>query len=353
MNRNNVTAILIVLVILIVGWWYLFRPKTEVGLTLSQAKIIAQNSECVQKGTIGENGTYNQNSKTWWIDFTPNPQYAQNLCNPACVVSEASNTAEIDWRCTTAIKPASKDDLIVLDTPLPQSSVQSPLKISGRARGSWYFEASFPVKLYDAKHKLISQTVAQAQSDWMTNDYVPFTATLTFISTTANGTLVLEKDNPSGLPQNENQLAVPITFTSTVPATTEVGTHIKLYYYNPALDQGPGGAQCSEKGLVAVERVIPATTTPLKASIELLLKGELTPAERAQGITTEFPLTGVSLKSATLNQGVATLTFNDPQNKTGGGSCRTAVLWAQIEKTAKQFSSITSVRFMPTNLFQP
>jgi len=140
---------------------------------------------------------------------------------------------------------------------------------------------------------------------------------------------------------------------SITPVSAETGTSIKLYFYNPALDQGPGGVQCSKKGLVAVERVIPQTTTPLKDSIELLLRGELSEDEQGQGITTEFPLPGVSLKSATITKGVATLTFNDLQNKTGGGSCRVAVLWAQIEATARQFSTVTSVRFLPEELFQP
>ncbi|MES2135315.1 MAG: GerMN domain-containing protein [Patescibacteria group bacterium] len=144
-----------------------------------------------------------------------------------------------------------------------------------------------------------------------------------------------------------------VTVHSITVVSTETGTHIKLYFYNPALDQGPGGVQCSEKGLVAVERVLPKTTTPLKDSIELLLRGELSDEERAQGVTTEFPLVGVSLKSAILEQGIATLTFNDPQNKTGGGSCRVGILWAQVEATAKQFSTVKSVHFMPEDLFQP
>lgn len=134
---------------------------------------------------------------------------------------------------------------------------------------------------------------------------------------------------------------------------TETNTTIKLYFYNPQLDQGSGGVQCSKNGLVAVERVIPKTNTPLQDSIKLLLRGELTDEEKSQGITTEFPLTGVSLLGATIQNEIATLQFSDPQNKTGGGSCRVTILWAQIEATAKQFSTVKSVRFMPEELFQP
>ena len=135
--------------------------------------------------------------------------------------------------------------------------------------------------------------------------------------------------------------------------SVETGTPIKLYFYNPALDQGPGGVQCSRNGLVAVERVIPKTQTPLTDAVKLLLRGEISDTERATGIQSEFPLPGLTLANATITDGVATLTFNDLQNKTVGGSCRAGILWAQISETAKQFPTVKSVRFLPEELFQP
>jgi spore germination protein GerM len=143
------------------------------------------------------------------------------------------------------------------------------------------------------------------------------------------------------------------SITPLSPSPVETGLPITLYYYKPSLDQGPGGVQCSSHGLFAVERVIPKTQTPLRDSIQLLLRGELTEEEKAKGITTEFPLTGVTLQNATVLNGVATLTFADPEHKTGGGSCRVSVLTAQIEATAKQFPSITSVQYEPKDVFQP
>ncbi len=133
----------------------------------------------------------------------------------------------------------------------------------------------------------------------------------------------------------------------------EKGLAIRLYYYNPGLDQGPGGVQCTENGLVFVERIISQTNTPLAEAIKLLLRGEISDSEKAKGITSEFPLSGVTLKSAVIQNGVAVLTFNDPENKTGGGSCRVATLRAQIEATAKQFPAVRSLQFMPEELFQP
>jgi hypothetical protein len=151
--------------------------------------------------------------------------------------------------------------------------------------------------------------------------------------------------------QKENN-RVLVTSLEMIDLTTSDRT-VKLYFYNPALDQGPGGVQCSRDGLVAVERVIPRTITPIQDTIKLLLQGDLSTEERQEGITTEFPLPGVSLVSANLASGVLTLELSDPQNRTGGGACRAGILWHQIEATAKQFPEVQSVRFIPEELFQP
>ncbi|MFC1682085.1 hypothetical protein ACFL0X_00535 [Nanoarchaeota archaeon] len=62
---------------------------------------IAQNSECTEQGELTENYSYNENSKTWWIDLIPfeeNPN-----CNPACVINTETLETEINWRCTGLI----------------------------------------------------------------------------------------------------------------------------------------------------------------------------------------------------------------------------------------------------------
>jgi hypothetical protein len=106
-----------------------------------------------------------------------------------------------------------KTDLIKIDSPRPNTVVTSPLEVTGEARGTWYFEASFPVKLLDGNGVQLAVIPAQAQSDWMTENFVPFKATLEFTApTTDTGTLVLEKDNPSGLPENADSLIVPVRF---------------------------------------------------------------------------------------------------------------------------------------------
>ena len=129
---------------------------------------------------------------------------------------------------------------------------------------------------------------------------------------------------------------------------------VSLYYYNQELDQDESGnILCSRKGLAEVKRKIPITQTPIQDAIKLLLLGQLTKEERAQGIDTEYPLEGLSLKGASLKDGVLTLEFDDSHNKTVGGACRVGILWFQIEATAKQFLEVQQVRFLPEELFQP
>jgi hypothetical protein len=131
-------------------------------------------------------------------------------------------------------------------------------------------------------------------------------------------------------------------------------SNIELFYYSDERDLDENGnIQCSRQGLVAVKREI-VSVNIIEDTIRMLLSGELTTEERAQGISTEYPLAGLNLASAKLGEeGVLTFTFDDPQNRTGGGACRVGVLWFQIEATALQFPEVKQVRFAPEELFQP
>lgn len=98
--------------------------------------------------------------------------------------------------------------------PTLNQVVESPLKIKGEAQGFWFFEAVFPIKLLDEAGHELARGTARAQGDWMTEDFVPFTAELKFKQplSGSTGKLILSKDNPSGLPANEGRLAIPVKF---------------------------------------------------------------------------------------------------------------------------------------------
>ncbi|MFH1714351.1 MAG: Gmad2 immunoglobulin-like domain-containing protein [Candidatus Nealsonbacteria bacterium] len=106
-----------------------------------------------------------------------------------------------------------KMNLIRVSWPRPNESVKSPILIKGEARGYWFFEADFPVRVYDENGKLLGTAIAQAESDWMTEDFVSFSLVMAFGNPeTKKGTLVLEKDNPSDIPEFDDQLIIPINF---------------------------------------------------------------------------------------------------------------------------------------------
>jgi hypothetical protein len=125
----------------------------------------------------------------------------------------------------------AKANLIVMDAPLRNSTITSPLTITGKARGTWFFEASFPISIVNWDGLIIGEGIAQAQSDWMTEDFVPFKATITYTlpkdTPYLRGAIILKKDNPSGLPEHDDALEVPIMFgTSGATTPPSAGTNI-------------------------------------------------------------------------------------------------------------------------------
>ena len=109
-------------------------------------------------------------------------------------------------------------DLIRVELPYPGAVVGKEFSVIGRARGTWFFEASFPVKVLDKDGNVLVEHYAETQPDpvtgeinWMTTEFVPFKGDLkvpeTYIGLV---TLVLMKDNPSGEPEFDASISFPI-----------------------------------------------------------------------------------------------------------------------------------------------
>jgi len=241
---------------------------------------------------------------------------------------------------------------VIIFNPKENQKIRSPLLIQGKARGTWFFEAEFNAELYDDENNLLGKAILRAKSDWMTENFVPFEGELNFKQPkTKIGKLLFISANPSGIAEYQKIYVVPVKFEEIKYQK------VLLYYYNPEKDKDEkGNIKCSEDGLVSIEREIPLSQTLIQDTIKLLLRGKenLNQEEISQGIETEFPLQGFELKSANLKpNSTLILEFDDPYNQTIGGSCRTKILWLQIEKTAKQFSQVERVEFKPVYLFQP
>ena len=228
-----------------------------------------------------------------------------------------------------------KQDLIRVTNPRPNTTIHSPLMIEGEARGSWFFEASFPIRLLDARGEEIAVAVAEAQGEWMTTDFVPFQAKLRFPpQTMERGTLVFEKDNPSGLPEHDDALQMPIVFDTNMAADAMT---VKVFFGNSVFD--PDVLDCTK--VFEVERRIARTEAIGRAALEELLAGP-TLAEEQAGYFTSIN-SGVSINSLVIADGIARVDFA-PQLEAGvGGSCRVMAIRAQIIETLKQFSTVNNV----------
>jgi hypothetical protein len=111
-----------------------------------------------------------------------------------------------------------KSNFIVVSAPEPLSTISSPLTLRGEARGYWFFEATFPVVLVDWDGKIIAEGYVTADDEWMTEDFVTFKGTLEFEDPSweedfsKRGSLIFQKNNPSGLPENDDALEIPVRF---------------------------------------------------------------------------------------------------------------------------------------------
>ncbi|RJQ28566.1 hypothetical protein C4571_03420 [Candidatus Parcubacteria bacterium] len=118
---------------------------------------------------------------------------------------------KVAYRGSVAEKDVS--DLIHVSEPRPDQVIARPVVVAGEARGNWYFEASFPIEILDGDGSSLGVGIAQAQGEWMTTDFVPFRTTIDYKTPKhPNGTVVFRKDNPSGLPEHDAELRVPVRF---------------------------------------------------------------------------------------------------------------------------------------------
>jgi hypothetical protein len=123
----------------------------------------------------------------------------------------------------------SKSDLIRVELPEPMTVVTSPLTLKGEARGQWYFEGSFPITLTNWDGLIIAESYVtfvhdpeDPESTWMTTEFVPFEGALEFENPSfenvesdhfsKRGYLIFKKDNPSGLPEHDDALEIPVYF---------------------------------------------------------------------------------------------------------------------------------------------
>jgi Immunoglobulin-like domain of bacterial spore germination len=112
---------------------------------------------------------------------------------------------------TVAQTPANAD----VSAPAPGTRVTSPLRVTGTAPNSWYFEAVLPATLVGPNGAVIAEAPAQAQSDWTVEGPVGFVAEFTFsVQKDTPATIILEREVHEDDNAHVDQLRVPVILTA-------------------------------------------------------------------------------------------------------------------------------------------
>lgn len=147
----------------------------------------------------------------WLLTNTSNNQ-------PTVPEETTGNTTEPSQEEEEEKQATVENESIKVFTPEKSSVIESPLQLEGEVRGSWLFEATAPVMLTDWDGRIISEGYIETEGDWMTEDFVPFSGSLTFEvpedigDFSDKGFLIFQKANPSGLPEHDDALEYKVRF---------------------------------------------------------------------------------------------------------------------------------------------
>lgn len=184
---KKVIIILIGLMVVFSGWYFLNRDTENPDATKPSLEEITSFLECEAAG------------------YPVMESYPRQ-----CALPDGRVYAE-----EIEVRPEydnASEDLIKVENPHPGGVVGKEFRVTGEARGYWFFEASFPIEVVGADGNTIAGSFATAEGDWMTEDFVAFKSEIIDLPSAYTGpaTLILKKDNPSGLPENDASVMIPI-----------------------------------------------------------------------------------------------------------------------------------------------
>jgi hypothetical protein len=116
-------------------------------------------------------------------------------------------------RYLTIKKINDAKDIIIIDSPKPYQKVQVTIIIKGKAKGSFFFEGTFPIRIEDENGNLIVSDYIMTKENWMTENFVSFETHFYFEKgNLRKGFIIFEKANPSGLLENKFEIRIPLYF---------------------------------------------------------------------------------------------------------------------------------------------
>ncbi|RJQ33729.1 hypothetical protein C4568_03980 [Candidatus Parcubacteria bacterium] len=133
---------------------------------------------------------------------------------PSPDIIAATSTTEEEAPPPTEEEESEKplSSRVVVTSPQAKQLLGHMFTVAGVAPGPWFFEAQFPMQVRDMEGNVVGRATATAQGEWMTTELVTFTATMQIDATFhGDAKLILIKDNPSGLPEHDDAVEIPIT----------------------------------------------------------------------------------------------------------------------------------------------
>jgi hypothetical protein len=106
---------------------------------------------------------------------------------------------------------APLSSVVVVTSPLPHATVDVSFVVEGRAPVGWFSESVFPIQVRDENNNVIARATAHGPTAWKKSTALSWSATVTVLGPyTGPATLILLRNNPSGLPENDDAVTIPI-----------------------------------------------------------------------------------------------------------------------------------------------
>lgn len=229
---------------------------------------------------------------------------------------------EINYNANPNGTVAVIDSDIIISTPASNDIVESPLKISGRAKAGEVF--TFLLK--NGLNQVVASTTLELDSE--TAGWLPYSQTITFDNPLTPGGIleIIPADGSS-------EISIPVRFAAfqNLPVVNVFFSNIK---------EDPEVLNCDV--VYPIPRRLFSEEVSVPAVLQTLFLG-LSDEEIAQGYVNNLPEGDVKLLSFNIEDGAVHVDFSQELQEGVAGSCRVMAIRAQITETLKQFDNIDEV----------
>ena len=140
-----------------------------------------------------------------------------SLCIAGCISMQENDTDNKSIVSTEATFFGSWtwSDIVDITSPISWTPISSPVTIIWEMSGYWFFEATAPVQIVDSDDIQLWEWYVTTQGERMTGWLVAFSWSVMFSlswTTATTWSVILRRNNVSGLSENDAYVAIPVVF---------------------------------------------------------------------------------------------------------------------------------------------